>query len=166
MPTLHLMVGLPCSGKTTLAKQLETDRRALRLSPDEWIAHLLGVEAPEEQLDAARDPFEQVLWEVAARSLALGIDVILDFGFWGRGEREDYRRRAAALGADSELHFCDVTTDVLLERLEERNECLPPGCFRVDPARVQEWLTWFQPPTEDELAPRPARGPALRTLAG
>ena len=34
--TLHLMVGLPCSGKTTLAKQLEQERSALRLTPDEW----------------------------------------------------------------------------------------------------------------------------------
>ena len=36
MATLHLMVGLPCSGKTTLAKQLEQERSALRLTPDEW----------------------------------------------------------------------------------------------------------------------------------
>jgi len=26
MATLHLMVGLPCSGKTTFAKQLELER--------------------------------------------------------------------------------------------------------------------------------------------
>ena len=37
MATLHLMVGLPCSGKTTLAKKLEVERAALRLTPDESV---------------------------------------------------------------------------------------------------------------------------------
>jgi Predicted kinase len=40
MPTLHLMVGLPCSGKTTLARQLEHKYSALRLTTDEW--HILN----------------------------------------------------------------------------------------------------------------------------
>ena len=35
MATLHLMVGLPCSGKTTLAQKLEHELPALRLTLDE-----------------------------------------------------------------------------------------------------------------------------------
>ena len=38
MATLHLMVGLPGSGKTTLAHRLETQYSALRLTVDECIA--------------------------------------------------------------------------------------------------------------------------------
>jgi predicted kinase len=34
MATLHLICGLPCSGKTTLAKQLEQQHAALRLTTD------------------------------------------------------------------------------------------------------------------------------------
>jgi len=30
------MCGLPCSGKTTLANQIEQERSALRLTLDEW----------------------------------------------------------------------------------------------------------------------------------
>src|SRR5262249_39568873 len=52
LATLHLMVGLPCSGKTTLAKQLEHERSALRLTPDEWQVALFGQDAEEPEHDA------------------------------------------------------------------------------------------------------------------
>ena len=42
MATLHLVCGLPGSGKSTLAAKLEVERQALRLTPDDWIARLLG----------------------------------------------------------------------------------------------------------------------------
>ncbi|WP_424949772.1 AAA family ATPase [Deinococcus sp.] len=42
MPTLFLMVGLPGSGKTTLAKQLEQRHSAVRFTPDEWMMPLFG----------------------------------------------------------------------------------------------------------------------------
>ena len=53
MATLHLMVGLPCSGKTTLAQKLERERSALRLTPDEWQVPLFGQDAEEPR----REPF-------------------------------------------------------------------------------------------------------------
>ena len=98
-PTLFLMVGLPGSGKTTLAKQLAVEHKALRLTPDEWIPVLYGDGLGQAMLDSVRDPVEAMQWQVAAQALALGVNVILDFGFWGRGERDEYRARAAALGA-------------------------------------------------------------------
>src|SRR5437879_1890710 len=84
MPTLILMCGLPGSGKTTLAKKLEQERKALRLTPDEWITPLYGAELSQPELDACRDPVEAVQWSVAERALSLGVSVILDFGFWSR----------------------------------------------------------------------------------
>src|SRR5918999_1193467 len=94
MPTLFLMCALPGSGKTTLAKQIERERRALRLAPDEWIVRLFGSSLTPPTLDWCRDPVEAVQWSVAERALSLGINVILDFGFWSRQEREDFRGRA------------------------------------------------------------------------
>src|SRR5438874_1427234 len=133
------MCGLPCSGKTTLAKQIERERSAIRLTPDEWIARLLGDGPSEQSLDAARDPVEALMWDLAARLLSLGVDVILDFGVWSRRERDEFRSRAAALGARSKLHFLDVPIDDLRTRLAERNARLPPGTFRIDAAKLDLW---------------------------
>jgi hypothetical protein len=76
--TLHLMFGLPCSGKTTLAHQRERERAALRLTPDEWHLRLFGQDVEEPEHDARHNLIETLLWDVAARALALGTNVILD----------------------------------------------------------------------------------------
>src|SRR3954467_9955429 len=86
--TLPLMVGLPCSGKTTLARKLEHERSALRLTPDEWQLRLFGQDAEEPEHEARHSLIEALLWDLASRALVLGTSVILDFGFWAREERE------------------------------------------------------------------------------
>ncbi len=147
MPILHLICGLPGSGKTTLARRLERDLPALRLAPDEWMARIVGDGYDE----AKRAAVEAVQWEIAARALGLGVDVILENGFWSRRERDDFRARAAALGADTKLHFLDVPRDELLRRLALRNAAVPPDAFRVNEAQLDLWSRSFEPPTPDEL---------------
>lgn len=154
MATLFLMCGLPGSGKTTLAKRIERERDALRLTPDEWIARLFGQSLTPPALDWCRDPVESVQWEVAERALRLGINVILDFGFWSRTEREEFRARAAALGAGSELHFLDVPRAELSARIAARNAEPPPYTFRITETQLDAWWNLFEPPTPDELRPR------------
>ena len=151
---MHLICGLPCSGKTTLAKTLEAERRALRLSPDEWIIRFYGPDISGDALNAVRDPVEAALWDLAARVLELGLDVILEYGFWSRRERDEYRERARQVGARSMLHFLEVQKEELLARLAKRNAQLPAGSFRIDEARLRSWFEIFEPPREDELRPR------------
>lgn len=154
MATLHLMVGLPCSGKTTLARELETTCSALRLTPDEWQLRLFGQDAEDPEHDARHSLIEALLWEVASRALVLGTNVILDYGFWAREEREDYRLRAKQLGASSEVHFLDVPPEELLRRLARRNAERSLTSFYIPEAMMQPWIGFFQKPTPDELEPR------------
>ena len=151
MATLLLMCGLPCSGKTTRAKQLERERHALRLTPDEWIVRLFGSALTLPTLDWCRDPVETLQWDVAERALSLGINLILDFGLWSRSERDEFRSRAAALGVDVEVHFLDTPREVLLDRLAARNADLPRYTFPVTRAQIDLWCALFEPPTSDEL---------------
>ncbi len=151
MATLHLMVGLPCSGKTTLAKKLEHELPALRLTTDEWQVRLFGQDAEEPEHDARHNLIEAMLWNIASRALELGTNVILDFGFWAREEREDYRSRAKSLGASSEVHFLDVPEDELLRRLEVRDSQPSQDSFQILEERMKPWIVFFQRPTSDEL---------------
>jgi predicted kinase len=148
------MVGLPCSGKTVLARKLERDLPALRLTPDEWQIRLFGQDAEEPEHDTRHSLIEAMLWNIASRALELGTNVILDFGFWAREEREDYRIRAKQLGASSEVHYLDVSEDELLRRLEERNSRPSQESFLISEKAMKPWIAFFQKPTPDELERR------------
>lgn len=154
MTTLHLMVGLPCSGKTTLAQKLENELPALRLNLDELHIRLFGQDADEPEHDARHRLIEAILWNIARRALELGMNVILDYGFWAREEREDYRSRAKQLGVSSEVHNLDVTEDELLRRLEERNSRPSQESFIISKEAMKPWIAFFQKPTPDELKRR------------
>ena len=154
MATLHLMVGLPFSGKTTLARKLECECSALRLTPDEWHVRLFGQDASESEHVARHNLIEALLWDVASRALELGTNVILDFGFWAREEREDFRSRAKELGASSEVHFLDVSEEELLRRLEVRNSQPSQEYFFISAEMMKPWIAFFQKPTPDELERR------------
>ncbi len=154
MATLHLMVGLPCSGKTTLAKKLERERSALRLTPDVWQIGLFGQDANDPEHDTRHGFIEAMLWNIASSALELGTNVILDYGFWAQEEREEYRLRAKRLGASSEVHFLDVSEEELLRRLVVRNSQPSQECFHISEESMKPWIKFFQKPTPEELERR------------
>ncbi|WP_353644103.1 ATP-binding protein [Mesorhizobium sp. WSM2239] len=160
MATLHLMVGLPGSGKTTLARKLEAEYSALRLTVDEWHTRLFGSdvhddsdEADWSRHNARHAAIEALLWEATARVLVLGVDVILDFGFWTRSERDELRAKAHDLGAGFRIHFADISEELLLERIKARNAQLPAGTFHIPEIKLKEWMHLFEPPLPDEFIP-------------
>jgi predicted kinase len=147
-PTLFVMVGLPASGKTTLAKELELRHDALRLTKDDWMMPLFGWGDFEDK----REVVEALLWQMGARALRLGVNVVLDYGLWAREERDEYRARGEALGARVDLRFLDVPEEELFRRMEARNRQRDPNDVPITAEQLREYLPRFQRPTEEELA--------------
>jgi predicted kinase len=154
MVTLYLMVGLPCSGKTTRAKELENELSALRLTPDEWHVNLFGHDIYNPDHDKRHGLIESMLWQIAARALSLGTNIILDFGFWAKEEREDFRSRAKKLGARSEIIFMNVDEEELMKRVKLRNENLTDTIHYIPEESMLSWIRFFQRPDLDEHQPR------------
>jgi len=148
--TLYLLVGLPGAGKTTRAKEIEVAHAALRLTPDEWILALYGDDLDRPRRDAVRDPVEALQWQLAQRALVLGCNVVLDWGFWGRAERDAYRARAEALGARVRTIALDAEIEELWARITRRAESTM-GTLTISRAELDEWSASFEPPTADEL---------------
>jgi predicted kinase len=141
---LIIICGLPGSGKTTLAKQLESRLAAVRFCPDEWM-QTLAIDIYDEE---TRGKIEALQWNLAQQLLALGLNVIIEWGTWGRSERDALRLGARSLGAAAELHYLQVPEDVLFDRIRRRAMENPP----IERDTLSLWFEKFQVPTPEEVA--------------
>lgn len=145
-PQLHMICGLPTSGKSTLAKKLEKETGAIRLTPDEWIDSIFNQNMEGKE----RDSIEDIQWQLAKRLLRQGCSVILESGFWSREQRKAVRQTAIDLGAQVQIHFLDVPVDELQKRAVERNKNLGQGVFFTDPRKIPDWAEFFEPLDQEE----------------
>jgi len=142
--TLFLIVGLPGAGKTTRARELEKAHRALRFSPGEWMIPLFG----ESDADGKRDLLEGLLINAGLCALAVGTNVVLDFGLWGRDERSALRSLGASVGAGVEVVYLPVDEATQLQRVQERFLVSPGHTFPIadsDQHRQVPRPTWLRP---------------------
>jgi predicted kinase len=151
MPTVHLIHGYLGVGKTTYARQLERQMRAVRFSPDEWLTRLYGDDPPAERFDDFMTRVFDIANEQWQAVVRCGVDVILDYGFWTRSWRDEARRRAAALGAEVRLHALSCPDELARQRIRARNADLQGSVFVAD-ATYDVLRPRFQPLGDDELA--------------
>ncbi|TSA83035.1 ATP-binding protein [Deinococcus detaillensis] len=121
-PAIHALHGFLGSGKTTLARQLETELPALRFSSDEWMVTLYGQDPPEALFSEYRSRIYALMRRYWTRALALGLPVVLDEGFWTRRERDDLRAEAEQLGVPLILYALSTPESVARERIRHRNQ--------------------------------------------
>ena len=150
-PTLHLMVGLPCFGKTTFAKQLKISANAFLFTPDVWQHCLFGDDYAQRDLhDWRHSTIEAIMWDAARELLQMGVSVILDYGFWAKSERDDFRAQAKQLGVHFQIHYMHADMEILAQRLAHRNTTQEHK-FAITMEDIATWAQLFQPPDEDEL---------------
>ncbi|GAA1161292.1 AAA family ATPase [Kribbella jejuensis] len=144
---MFLTVGLPGAGKTTVARRVEVERRALRLTKDEWMKALYGDLNPA----AASDVVEGRLIQIGLRVLELGNDVVIDFGLWSREERSALRWAGAAAGAEVVLLYFDLPRDEQRKRIEARLAERPGDTWPISEEELDGWAARFDVPTPGEL---------------
>jgi len=140
---LIIVCGLPGSGKTTLAKCLEERLRAVRFAPDEWM-DALSINLYDEE---SRARIEALQWNLSQELLKLGLTIIIEWGTWGKSERDTLREGARKLGAAVELHYLSAPTEVLFERVQRRGMENPP----IKREDILRWAETIDVPTKEEM---------------
>jgi predicted kinase len=147
--TAYLLFGYLGSGKTTLAKRLEIERRAVRFTPDEWMARLFGDNPPEESFPEKAEAILELLEPLWTRCLALGLNVVLDYGFWTRTERDEVRAVVERLGASACLYRLECPDDEARRRIDVRNQADDRSLY-IAPATYDALWQRFGPLDVDE----------------
>lgn len=150
-PTVHLLCGLPGCGKTTLARRMAAERGATILGHDERMVARHGTNPPEAEFAALARAVTEELWGEAAQVVASGRDVILDWGFWTRAERDAARQRAAEIGAACVLHVVACDDRVARARTLARTAA-GGGVLEINGAAWDVFHARFEPPAADEAA--------------
>ncbi|HEV2886240.1 MAG TPA: ATP-binding protein [Jatrophihabitans sp.] len=151
---IYLIVGLPGAGKTTRAKELETTESALRLTPDEWLFAIFHGDdstrwRSKDRADQ-RDRIEGKLVEVGMRAAQLGVNVVFDFGLWGKDERSALRWIASTLGVRAQVVYLPIEYEEQRRRITSRYGT-EPGQFHMSDAELKQWRAQFQAPDQEEV---------------
>jgi predicted kinase len=149
MPTAHMIHGYLGAGKTTFARHLEAKLGAIRFSDDEWMTRLYGKDPPLELFAGYRRNVWDLAQRVWTRCLTLGLDVVLDFGFWARAERDLVRALVAAAGAKHILYELACPETEAWQRVQTRNSNLQ-GSFLITRATFEFLKARFEPLANDE----------------
>jgi predicted kinase len=146
MSRVIFMCGPAGSGKTTYARRLESEGM-VRLSFDVELFRR-GISTVPPPADV-HDKVETTLRARLLELVASGADVVLDFSFWSRRMRDDYRQLLASAGVGAETIYLATDRDTVLDRVRSRR-----GGHSDDHMLTEElaarYFDHFEPPTADE----------------
>lgn len=155
-PPMVVTMGLPASGKTTLARALAGRLGLVHLSSDMARKTMAGIEPTQRGGDAFGSGLYEpamtrrtyaALRRDAARWLRRGRGVVVDATFGNPGERTQMQQLAHRLGTDLYVVLCNADDATLIARLERR--ATEQGV--VSDARIELWpelRAAFTPPDE------------------
>jgi predicted kinase len=151
LPEVHLVLGPVGAGKSTFARALSRERRAVRLTLDEWMTTLFRPDRPDHgvapwYVERSARCIEQI-WTVAEAVLGSGTTVVLELGLLTRRERESFYERVTTSGVPLTVHVVDAARAVRRERVAERNRVRGPTFSMPVPPEIFELASdrWEEP---------------------
>ena len=140
------MCGPAGSGKSTVARQYERQGMT-RLSFDQeaWSRGITTMPLPQ---DVHRD-IERVLRARLVDLVRAGADVVLDFSFWSRHMRDEYRDFLKPLGVVPETVYLATDRATVLQRISAR-AAQGGDDFKLSAEVAARYFDHFEVPTADE----------------
>lgn len=153
MPKVILICGRICCGKTTYSKKLCAERNAVLLSVDEIMLSLFDQCCGDMHMEYERR-IKNYLFDKSLELIQKGVDVILDWGFWTKGERTSVKDFYRTRNIDCELYYLEISDEIWIQRLEKRNNAVlkkEESAYFMEYNMAEKFSSMFEKPTEDEV---------------
>lgn len=147
-----LICGKICSGKTYLAKRLCDEKNALLLSCDELMLTVFDPNLGDD-FDRVSKKCMDYLFKKAVCIAKSGINVILDWGFWKRADRDEARAYFSENDIKTTLYYIDIEDEKWQKNIQKRNCEVQEGkttAYYVDQNLINKLESAFEAPFDDE----------------
>ncbi|MGG7094659.1 AAA family ATPase [Shewanella indica] len=149
--TLIFFCGKMGAGKSTLSQELVSERRAVCISEDQWLAALFPQEIQNFgdylKFSARLKP---VMSAHIQALLGCGVDVVLDFPANTAVQRRAFKALAEAAGAQHLLVYLEADDELCLERLALRRVQCPERAAFDNETVFRQVSAYFEAPTAEE----------------
>lgn len=154
MAKLIAICGKVCSGKSYYAATLKEKENAVILSCDDVTMTLFDNDLGDNH-DVMVKKIMTHLKDVSLKIIATGTNVILDWGFWSKKDREELTEFYKNNNVPIEWHYICVDDQTWEKNIEERNKRVEEGNggsdFHVGEGLKNKVLSRWIEPTKDEI---------------
>lgn len=153
MAKVILLCGKICSGKSYYTKLLKQNNNAVILSCDE-ILFDLSLNDVGDSHDALVEKVKKYFYKKSEEIMEAGVNVVLDFGFWSKQERNNISKYYLERNIDYEWHYIDISDEDWKKNIEERNQkvCkIGANAYYVDEGLQIKLNSLFEKPSREEM---------------
>ncbi len=150
-PIAYVICGFIGAGKTTFARKLEKETKAIRITKDEWIIKIFGNKiASDKNFERYDKNTTELATDIAFKILKAGKDVILDEGFWVKSQRDDIKKKIINVGAKPIFYYVECPIEKMKDRVINRSISPTADAFEINEAMFDSYLKYWQAPDEGE----------------
>ena len=152
MGEIIAICGKICSGKSYYAKNLKNN--SVILSCDELTSILF-----DNNLGDKHDEMSKRIWQYLLKKtediVKCEIDVILDWGFWTRKDRDFVKEYFSSKNIACKMHYIDIDNKSWKKNIEERNKRVLNGeggsDFYLDDGLMKKLISKWEEPSKEEI---------------
>lgn len=150
-PIAYVICGFIGAGKTTFARKLEHETKAIRITKDEWMIKIFGNTITSDKNFKEYDKkMTELATDIAFKILKSGGDVIIDEGFWVKTQRDNIKKKILRVGARPIIYYVECPVEVMKERVVNRSKNPPLDSFEINEEMFDAYLKYWEPPTAEE----------------
>lgn len=153
MAKVMLICGKLASGKSWYCRELLKKSPALLLSVDEITLRLFPKELGSRH-DQVTGMVQDYLLAKAVQAVEAGADVILDWGFWSRADRQAAEEFFRSRQIETQWHYIQVSEELWRQGIARRNAAAEAGTstdYYVDEGLLAKLASRFQEPEPEEM---------------